>query len=171
MKCLETQMKKVKNEMSEHKSDESMNRREFLAQAVSVGLGGIAAAAAGIGIFKYMIPVVSYGVPKKFQMSKNDLPDLGQELVFPDQKILLKRTSKGEIAAVSLVCTHLGCTVNRVTTGFQCPCHGSQFDDSGNVVGGPAPSPLAWHSVSSLPGDQIEIDTGSSLEQGAYFMV
>lgn len=41
-------------------------------------------------------------------------------------------------------CTHLGCGYNWDPGKkiFQCPCHGGQFDISGNVIGGPPPRPL-----------------------------
>ncbi|WP_168463840.1 ubiquinol-cytochrome c reductase iron-sulfur subunit [Wolbachia endosymbiont of Ctenocephalides felis wCfeT] len=42
------------------------------------------------------------------------------------------------------VCTHLGCVpVDHATkdgNGWFCPCHGSYYDTSGRVIGGPAPS-------------------------------
>jgi len=39
------------------------------------------------------------------------------------------------------VCTHLGCVVpwNQAEKKFICPCHGSQYNDQGRVVRGPAP--------------------------------
>jgi cytochrome b6-f complex iron-sulfur subunit len=41
-------------------------------------------------------------------------------------------------------CTHLGCTFpwNGNDQQFQCPCHGSRYDQEGRVVRGPAPLPL-----------------------------
>lgn len=45
-------------------------------------------------------------------------------------------------SALSLVCTHLGCTVESNSQGFACPCHGSHFDGNGNVIQGPAKRPL-----------------------------
>ena len=46
--------------------------------------------------------------------------------------------------AFSATCTHQGCPVSEVSGGrIVCPCHGSAFDAAtGEVVGGPAPSPL-----------------------------
>ncbi|WFW29664.1 MAG: ubiquinol-cytochrome c reductase iron-sulfur subunit [Wolbachia endosymbiont of Menacanthus eurysternus] len=45
------------------------------------------------------------------------------------------------------ICTHLGCVpVNYVTkdgNGWFCPCHGSYYDASGRVIGGPAPKNMA----------------------------
>jgi cytochrome b6-f complex iron-sulfur subunit len=41
-------------------------------------------------------------------------------------------------------CTHLGCTFpwNEVDGQFQCPCHGSRYDEQGRVIRGPANLPL-----------------------------
>jgi Rieske Fe-S protein len=46
--------------------------------------------------------------------------------------------------AFSLTCTHLGCRVERVSSGgFACPCHGSRFAADGSLVAGPAQRPLS----------------------------
>jgi cytochrome b6-f complex iron-sulfur subunit len=45
-------------------------------------------------------------------------------------------------SALSLVCTHLGCTVEKDENGFACPCHGSHYDAIGNVTHAPAAKPL-----------------------------
>jgi len=46
---------------------------------------------------------------------------------------------------LNAVCTHLGCVVpwNAGENKFICPCHGSQYDETGKVVRGPAPLSLA----------------------------
>jgi cytochrome b6-f complex iron-sulfur subunit len=45
---------------------------------------------------------------------------------------------------LNAVCTHLGCVVpwNASENKFICPCHGSQYNDQGKVVRGPAPLSL-----------------------------
>ncbi|NJM57392.1 MAG: FAD-dependent oxidoreductase [Synechococcales cyanobacterium RU_4_20] len=41
--------------------------------------------------------------------------------------------------AVSLTCTHQGCTVHKADDGaFLCPCHGAMFSEAGQRRGGPA---------------------------------
>ena len=153
------------------KEKQGQSRRELLTLGSAFGLMGIAAIGTGGALFKYMFPVVSYGTPQKFLVPREDLPDVGDELIFDDMKVVLRRVSEDKIAAISLVCTHLGCTVNRVETGFQCPCHGSQYDTDGLVVGGPAPKTLAWLEIKSVPGGQFEINTGTSLPEGTDFPI
>ena len=56
---------------------------------------------------------------------------------------LVSRTAQDTFVALSSTCTHEQCTV----TGFQsahyvCPCHGSQYSTSGQVLMGPAAQAL-----------------------------
>ena len=55
------------------------------------------------------------------------------------------KQAKGDVTVFSPICTHLGCGYHwdGGSQQFKCPCHGSVFDVSGRVVGGPAPRPLA----------------------------
>ena len=55
------------------------------------------------------------------------------------------RDDDGEIHAVSMRCTHLGCLVrfNAAERSWDCPCHGSRFDVDGAVLEGPAVTPLS----------------------------
>lgn len=50
---------------------------------------------------------------------------------------------------INAVCTHLGCVVpwNPAENKFICPCHGSQYNNQGRVVRGPAPLSLALAHV------------------------
>ncbi len=56
----------------------------------------------------------------------------------PDEK----RVQRPEWLVVVGVCTHMGCVPNKEGLGWTCHCHGSQYDDSGRVVRGPAPKNL-----------------------------
>ena len=49
----------------------------------------------------------------------------------------LGRDGRGLYAVVA-ICTHLGCLVKHAGGGFECPCHGSRFDEAGSVTKGPA---------------------------------
>ena len=54
------------------------------------------------------------------------------------------RDEQGALHAVSAVCTHMGCLVgwNDTDRTWDCPCHGSRFTLSGEVLHGPAVQPL-----------------------------
>jgi Rieske Fe-S protein len=39
-------------------------------------------------------------------------------------------------------CTHVGCPTQATGAGFSCPCHGSQYDERGGRIAGPAVRPL-----------------------------
>jgi len=63
------------------------------------------------------------------------------------------------------VCTHLGCVPggNRPTDnrgpfgGWYCPCHGSVFDTSGRVRGGPAPTNLTVPDYEFISETRVRI--------------
>jgi glycine/D-amino acid oxidase-like deaminating enzyme/nitrite reductase/ring-hydroxylating ferredoxin subunit len=60
------------------------------------------------------------------------------------KKIAVYRDDQGSIHELSAVCTHLYCIVawNSAEKTWDCPCHGSRFDPYGQVVNGPAITPL-----------------------------
>lgn len=90
-------------------------------------------------LWKFLIPRISKKKPL-LRVAKADIPASGA-LVFRKSRVAIVK--KGDdIYALSLVCTHLGCTVNLTTRKLICPCHGSIFGRSGEVFKGPADRPL-----------------------------
>lgn len=65
-------------------------------------------------------------------------------------KIAIFRAPDGTLHEMSAVCPHLGCVVhwNDTEHTWDCPCHGSRFDATGDVINGPASSPLTPHASS-----------------------
>jgi Rieske Fe-S protein len=70
---------------------------------------------------------------------------------------LLARTGTSAFTAVEAVCTHEGCTITGAEgTTYVCPCHGSRYSRTGQVVGGPARSALRQYST-SISNDVVTI--------------
>jgi len=58
------------------------------------------------------------------------------------------------------ICTHLGCIPiahEGIYEGFFCPCHGSQYDSSGRIRQGPAPTNLAVPPYQFVSDTKIQI--------------
>jgi cytochrome b6-f complex iron-sulfur subunit/menaquinol-cytochrome c reductase iron-sulfur subunit len=64
-----------------------------------------------------------------------------------------------KVTAFSVVCPHLGCSINAEPAGkgFGCPCHTSAFAPDGKRVAGPAPRDMDVLVTRSLDGF-VEID-------------
>ncbi|MTJ52790.1 FAD-dependent oxidoreductase [Anabaena sp. UHCC 0253] len=60
--------------------------------------------------------------------------------------------------AISLTCTHQGCTVKKAADGqFHCPCHGAVFTADGKVVKGPAKRDLATFKIMEKQDDKLQL--------------
>ena len=72
--------------------------------------------------------------------------------------IIIIRTGERVYVALSKICTHQGCTVayDPASGNLPCPCHGSLYDISGQVINGPAPDPLKKYST-KLVGNTLTI--------------
>ncbi|MGB8960474.1 MAG: Rieske (2Fe-2S) protein [Pseudonocardiaceae bacterium] len=84
---------------------------------------------------------------------------VGGGMVFASKKVVVTQPTPGTFTAFSAICTHQGCTVNKVANGtIDCPCHGSRFAiTDGSVVQGPASRPLAKRQV-TVSGDAIVLE-------------
>ncbi len=84
-------------------------------------------------------------------------------------RFYLARLEDGGFLALSRKCTHLGCTVPWVVeeSKFICPCHGSSFDITGNVINPPAPRALDMYPV-IIENDIVKVDTGNPLKRSEF---
>jgi cytochrome b6-f complex iron-sulfur subunit len=128
-----------------------LNRVGWLATLGS--FGGLTAASA-----RYMFPNVLYEPPKEFKIGTIDNYPEGVDFL-ADRRIFVVR-EQNHIKVVSAVCTHLGCTLNWVAerNQWECPCHGSVFNQKGVVIKGPARRPLPWYEVSLTPAGRLLVD-------------
>lgn len=71
--------------------------------------------------------------------------------------VIIARDNSGNFIALYDVCTHAGCTIQfDGRSQFPCPCHGSVFNSSGNVVTGPATTGVKKYNT-SLTGTMLRI--------------
>jgi Rieske Fe-S protein len=72
------------------------------------------------------------------------MPGQGKILELHGQKVGASRGEDGRLTLLSPTCTHLGCLVhwNEAEGSWDCPCHGSRFSSTGEVIAGPAESSL-----------------------------
>jgi cytochrome b6-f complex iron-sulfur subunit len=122
-----------------------MKRRVFL-NKVAIGTVSGAGAISLAAIVTEILPPDS----ESFSLHKighiDDYP-LNEFSFIPEKKIYLYR-NRLQVRVLSAVCTHLGCTINKSKQGFDCPCHGSHYDETGKACSGPASRSL----------DRLEVD-------------
>ena len=79
------------------------------------------------------------------------LASVGGAMLFDigSDTVMVIRSSSTDVIALSAICTHAGCSMNfdagreRLT----CPCHGSEFTETGAVAVGPARQPLRVYTA------------------------
>lgn len=106
-----------------------------------------------VGLWKYLSSAPLIPKPK-LEVARKDVPPEGA-LVFDEQRVAVI-CSGGDFFALSLVCTHLGCTVRITGDELVCPCHGSRFDRTGQVLSGPAPRALARMPL-QIEGETLKV--------------
>jgi len=120
----------------------AQSRRRFLVAVAFLAAGFFALA-------RFLKPMTRRKKPL-LTVAKDDIPNNGA-LAYKEARVAIIRESD-KISAVSLVCTHLGCTVSATAGELVCPCHGSSFDWQGNVLKGPANRPLPQYKVEERDG-------------------
>jgi cytochrome b6-f complex iron-sulfur subunit len=72
---------------------------------------------------------------------------------------------KAGLVALYQKCPHLGCRVPSCNSSqwFECPCHGSQFNQVGEKKGGPAPRGMDRFAM-EVTGDQFVVNTGAVIQ-------
>ena len=128
------------------------SRRQF----IQLGIGVVGAAWAGTAIQSQLFPAGSGVEAKPVEFPLSELPVGGvRPLNYGSTPVLVVRTPES-IRAFSLICTHLGCTVEWEDgpKEFYCPCHDGRFDQFGEVLAGPPPLPLEQIAV-AVDGERV----------------
>jgi len=134
-------------------------RRDFLKLLTNVffGLSGLLGLG---GLFRFFSFQPDPGPPTEFDLGLSGLYSEDFPVIRPDIPAIIKRTTEGVIA-ISLVCTHLGCTVEESENGdgFTCPCHGSRYNKNGVLLKGPATKNLPHYRIEEQADGTLKLYT------------
>lgn len=150
----------AKVEPSSPEEKKKMNRREFLNFAWLASLGFLMVNTAGM-TYLFAMPRFKEGeFGGVFTIGNvSELPEAGSAPVnYPKVKLWLSNTDQG-VMALYKVCTHLGCLYNwnDQEDKFICPCHGSEFEENGEYLAGPAPRSLDRFVVQLVDPDTDQV--------------
>jgi cytochrome b6-f complex iron-sulfur subunit len=134
-----------------------LTRRDFLKLARNGFLYLSGALALG-GLLRYLDHDANPAPQTEFDLGPTSNFPLNSRTIISEPPAMLLHTDKG-FFALSLVCTHLGCTVEKKGQGFACPCHGSRYDEDGKVTHGPAEKPLKSLRVDVTAEGNLKIFT------------
>ncbi len=138
--------------------DNTVSRKTFLSWLIKGSLAG--SALLGLGALGRFISFESEPAqPSQVDLGPVNAFPAGTRITVASIPALIIHNDAGFIA-LSLVCPHLGCTVNIIGDGFACPCHGSRFNTDGNLHNGPASKPLTSLRVEVNPSGHLIIYTG-----------
>ena len=93
-----------------------------------------------VDVAKHLISGKISPLPENVEVS----PGEGKVFEHDGERIGAYRDEQGKLFLVNTTCTHMGCELNwnSAERSWDCPCHGSRFTFSGNIIDGPAVSPL-----------------------------
>lgn len=148
---------------------EGVSRRDFLGLA-SMWTAIVSMVAVIGGVFKMTKASVHYEESQSFKIGKPDEFPMDTVKDLTEKNVYIFTDSEG-VYAVSKICTHLGCIVTQTEWGFQCPCHGSKYNETGKVIGGPAPKALPWLEVSKHVDGNLVVDAAKEVKVGTKFKV
>jgi len=88
---------------------------------------------------------------------------------FMGGRFYLARQQDGGFIALSLRCTHLGCSIawEENQHKFVCPCHSSAFDITGEVLNPPAARALDYYPV-LIENGIVKVDIATIVERHTF---
>lgn len=163
----------MRDKLNKKETDQPHSGRRGFLNKLWIGLG-ILALAECVGV------AISFLRPRR-SSNRKGLEDLviaagpvdkfepNSVTAFVRGRFYLARLEDGGFLALSHKCTHLGCTVPWVEKEkkFACPCHGSSFDITGNVISAPAPRALDIHPL-VIENNMVQVDTSKRLRRSEF---
>ena len=169
------------------RDDAEQGRRAFVGGAtLAVGwaaFGVGAGVAAGPAFARFMMPNVLEEPDPRVRVGKlqryveMNPGDVNED--YKPQGIWMIREEE-RIAALNIICTHLGCIPNWLPNDrkFKCPCHGSGYKPDGINFEGPTPRPLERFRIYIEDGivvvdksKKYQYELGQWDQQGSYLLV
>ena len=150
----------MNNKQTTQQTASNLGRRRFL-----IGLGSasllLTAWEMGQATLRFLKPPLTQPQPEPVTAGSPNEFEVNTLTYIPAAIAWLGHDEAGYYA-LSAVCPHLGCTVQKNETMFTCPCHGSQFDQQGNVRHGPATRPMNYLAV-TLEAGFLTIDPNQTV--------
>ncbi len=139
----------------EHHGGKFMAGRRAFLGAFAGCIGALGAGLVGVPLLASFTPV-QRGKPEPAILNLDDIPKGGSARgVYAGYSFMVFNRKSG-IEAISLKCTHLGCTVKWEPAKqiFRCPCHDGWYNKHGVNKGGPPPAPLE-HLAYKIVGSKL----------------
>jgi len=133
---------------------ENINRRDFITRSVIAGgklcgLAMIASALQSCTNVKYLQGAENNGriAVRKADMGEDKFVVVRSEKT--QAPIYLTKAGNNAYTALLMLCTHKQCELRPTGTFLTCPCHGSEFSNTGQVLKEPADKDLVNYNVTS----------------------
>jgi cytochrome b6-f complex iron-sulfur subunit len=166
-----------------------VTRRQFLNRSI-VGFMGLSLTGFGAAVLGFLWPpfVTGFGAVLNIgtvDSLKSQVRDEDGFLKLPEGRMWVTEYPEGALAKAKQVyspavlngmeaglvalywkCPHLGCTVPECVTSqwFECPCHGSKYNQVGEKRGGPAPRGMDHFATSVNDRGEFLVDTGKIVQ-------
>jgi cytochrome b6-f complex iron-sulfur subunit len=163
--------KDKKKEQHKESGQESLNRRKFFITAGNAAIGIAVLGSLGVTL-DFLSPKVLLELPRRFVIGVLANMQPNSVTFDAEHRLIVFRDKQGYFYALSAVCTHLGCIVEWKETGIPghpegviaCPCHGSVFNKTGDVIRGPAPRSLDRFKM-YLEDDKVIVDMTETVSE------